>query len=128
MGTDTHTTPQPSKFSAILHCKCPKCRQGKLFPHPITSISKFGKMNQECDVCGQDFRIEPGFYFGASYISYAINVVFIIAFVAAYFIWFSEQSPWYLVGIILFVSVLLTPPNYRYSRTLMLHWFGGVRS
>lgn len=89
-------------------------------------MTKFGTMNTECEICGQDFRIEPGFYFGASYFSYAINVAFIIVTVGAYFLWFPELSPWVLVGMIVSATILLVPVNYRYSRTLMLHLFGGV--
>lgn len=98
-----------------------------MFPKPITSFKHFGDMNSECPVCKQDFRIEPGFYFGASYFSYAFNVVFIFIFGGIYFIWFADQSPWYLIGAIVAFTVLAIPVNYRYSRTFMLHLFGGVR-
>ena len=31
-------------------------------------------MKDNCDVCGQDFVIEPGFYFGAMFIGYGFMV------------------------------------------------------
>jgi hypothetical protein len=32
------------------------------------------KMNDICPVCDQHFNPEPGFYFGSSYVSYALTV------------------------------------------------------
>ena len=31
-------------------------------------------MNKECPVCGQPTEIEVGFYYGTSYVSYALTV------------------------------------------------------
>ena len=114
-------------MSAIMTCRCPKCRQGKMFTHSTYNIKKFGSMRTECPVCGQDFKIEPGFYFGASYFSYALNVALIAVFIAVFFVFFSEYSEWYLIGIILGVNLLLIPLNFRQSRSLMLHFGAGIR-
>ncbi len=84
-------------------------------------------MNTECEVCGQDFKIEPGFYFGASYFSYGLNVLLIIAFVAVFFVFFNDYSEWYLIGIIVLVNVLLIPLNFRQARSMMLHFGAGVK-
>ena len=64
--------------AGILHlfaCKCPRCRKGDMFVtknpwHLKTTM----KMNQVCPVCAQPLDIEPGFYFGAGYVSYALTV------------------------------------------------------
>ncbi len=84
-------------------------------------------MHKECPVCGQDFQIEPGFYFGASYFSYALNVALIIAFVAVFFVFFDQYSEWYLISIIVGVTVVLIPINFRLSRSLMLHFGAGIK-
>ena len=52
--------------------RCPRCRQGKLYKNPNPfHLKEMVEMNKECPVCKQDFVIEPGFYFGATYVSYA---------------------------------------------------------
>lgn len=98
-----------------------------MFPHSAVNLARFAKMHNACPNCEQDFRIEPGFYFGAAYISYAINIALIVIGVILYFTFFSEYSEWYAIGGVILVNVLLVPFNYRYSRTLMLHFFGGVK-
>ena len=70
----------PSLLTTVLTCKCPKCRKGDMFPkgnlfHPL----RFHKMHERCDVCGQSFDPEPGFYFGAMFVSYGINTALFVA-------------------------------------------------
>ncbi len=63
-------------LTSTLTCRCPRCREGKLFQHPVTII-RFKRnmmMNKECTVCGQASEIEVGFYYGTSYVSYAMTV------------------------------------------------------
>jgi len=74
----------------LLACKCPRCRQGDMFTHKNPwNLKKTMEMNEYCPVCGQPLNVEVGFYFGSSYISYAITV----ALSAATFIGF-----WVLIG------------------------------
>ena len=47
------------------------------------------KMNKECRVCGQPLNIEVGFYYGSSYISYAVAVALTAATLIAW---------WLLIG------------------------------
>jgi len=62
-------------ISSVIGCRCPRCREGKLFQHPVTiSFKKNMQMNKECTVCGQASEIEVGFYYGTSYVSYALTV------------------------------------------------------
>ena len=117
---------QKKAYEAILESKCPKCRKGNMFAHPIGEISKFTRMNEFCSSCGLRFEIEPGFFIGAMYISYAINVALLI-FIGI-FLWYFNWGNLLIfivaeVGIIL----LLLPFIFRYSRVVFLHWFGGVK-
>lgn len=36
-------------------------------------------MPKECPHCHQDFRVEPGFYYGAMYVSYALTIAVTVA-------------------------------------------------
>ena len=98
-----------------------------MFLHSSYNLGKFGKMHKECPVCGQDFEIEPGFYFGASYFSYALNVALIVTFIVVFFVLFDDYSEWYLIGAIIGTNLLLVPLNFRLSRSLMLNLGAGIK-
>lgn len=113
-------------MSALLHAKCPKCRQGDMFVHSLTNITKFNQMHKTCPVCSERLEPEPGFYQGAMYVGYALSVavtafVFILVFVL------DIESMWLPVIIVAAIMVLLIPVNYRYSRVLYLYMFGGIQ-
>src|ERR1700722_3154409 len=65
---------KPGVFNLLL-CKCPRCRLGDMFrtKNPW-ALRQTMKMNDICPVCGQPLNIEVGFYFGSSYVSYALSV------------------------------------------------------
>src|SRR5688500_8451029 len=65
-----------SAFESILQMRCPKCRQGKMFPAGTLYTTKFMNMHEHCSCCDQSFTPEPGYYFGAMFVSYAINAAF----------------------------------------------------
>lgn len=113
-------------YQAILKAKCPKCRTGDMFMYPLNQISKFARMNTHCKICDLRFEVEPGFFFGAMYISYAITVAILIT--TGVVLWFFDWDNIYLfLGIITTTILLLLPFIFRYSRVLFLHWFGGVK-
>ncbi len=60
-----------NKLAVIVGMKCPRCHQGDLFSAPITQ--GIYKMHKECPVCKQSFELEPGFYWGAMYVGYALS-------------------------------------------------------
>jgi hypothetical protein len=85
------------------------------------------KMPETCSVCGQYFDLEPGFYYGSSYVSYGLTVAFSVAtFVAwAVFIGISSQDNrifYWLVanGVLL---LILQPYFMRLARALWLWIF-----
>ncbi len=59
-----------SKLYSIFHLKCPRCAEGDLFETPTFSFRKPFYMPQHCPKCGQPYFLEPGFYYGAMFISY----------------------------------------------------------
>jgi Protein of unknown function (DUF983) len=81
-------------------------------------------MNEECPHCGASFNPEPGFYFGAMFVSYALTVVlFTFVGVMLYFL-FQPSDTVYVIAITL-SALLFMPFSFRYSRVLFLYWFGG---
>ncbi|MBT9391598.1 DUF983 domain-containing protein [Hymenobacter sp. NST-14] len=84
-------------------------------------------MPAECPVCGQTYEPEPGFYFGAMYISFAFStgIMLVVGMLVYYLL--GDPDTWVYVTAVAIASVLLTPLSLRYSRTLMLYFFGGTR-
>jgi uncharacterized protein (DUF983 family) len=106
--------------------KCPRCREGDIFKYPLTNVSKFAAMNDRCPKCDASFNPEPGFYFGAMFVSYAFSVaIFIIVGVFLY-VFFRPDDWTYLISITV-AAIVFTPFSFRYSRILFLYWFGGYR-
>ncbi len=114
-----------TKGNAILHGKCPRCRRGNMFPYSAYNLPKFFKMNEDCPVCGLHFEREPGFFFGAMYISYAFSVAIFTTVGVALTVLGDFSLSTYFIGIGGSVLLLL-PLSFRYSRILFLHFFGGI--
>ncbi|MGI9549580.1 MAG: DUF983 domain-containing protein [Aurantibacter sp.] len=98
-----------------------------MFIFPLSHLKKFSRMHTHCPHCDLRFEVEPGFFIGAMYISYAMSLV--ILFLTSAWIYLLFGNPdfyFYIIGIPIVVLSLL-PLMYRYSRVLFLHLFGGVK-
>ena len=60
----------PSKLYSIFALKCPTCHHGDLFPTETFSFREPFAQYTHCPACGQTYFPEPGFYYGAMFISY----------------------------------------------------------
>ncbi len=118
--------PQRSQFSAIINQKCPRCRQGEMFQFPLSRISKFDKMYKNCPRCNLNYEPEPGFFFGAMYISYAFSVAMFITMALILYVVFGDPELWVYVVVIPISVLLFLPLIFRLSRSIFLHVFGGV--
>lgn len=110
-----------SKLNSIITCKCPRCRQGNLFVEKNPWVySTMLTMPDNCPVCNQDFKIEPGFYIGALWTSYPIVVVFgIILFLILNFVF---QLTFFPTAFIIAMSlIVLQPAIMRWGRAI---WIG----
>jgi len=111
----------------ILHTRCPKCRKGNMFQHNTLNLRMMLKMYRTCPKCGQDFMPEPGFYFGAMYFSYAINVALMVTFGVAFEIIFNPDNTLITLASVFVPPFLLAPWNFRISRAIMLYVLGGIK-
>lgn len=97
-----------------------------MFKYPLLHFTKFSQMHKHCPNCGMRFEIEPGFFIGAMYVSYAMSVGLVFVVGLLVYNIFNDPSLWvYLVAVALMLVALL-PATFRYSRVLYLYWFGGV--
>ena len=110
----------PSLIKNIIHLNCPRCGNGKLFcePNPYR-LKRLFEMNRYCKYCNLDLENEPGFYFGAMYVSYAISVGIILLNECWMFpIW--KWNIWPQVIINAAIILGLFPYLIRYSRAIYL--------
>ena len=63
-----------TKIKAFLKGRCPRCHCGSIFSGQMYSL-KFQKMNETCSHCKLKFEVEPGYFYAAMYVSYALNVL-----------------------------------------------------
>ncbi len=111
---------------AALEGKCPKCRKGDIFKFPLVRYIKATEMNETCPNCGLRFQIEPGFFFGAMYVSYVFTVgLLLISGLSLYLI--GVESIWIYISTVFLLLLIFLPLIFRYSRIIFLHVFGGVR-
>ena len=121
---------KPSYVISVLGNKCPRCREGYLFKSHNAYAFKGGeyiKMNDKCPACGQLTDLEVGFYYGTSYVSYALTVAFSVATFIAWWVLLGisiyDNSLFWWLGVNAVSLLLLQPVFMRLSRTLWLSWF-----
>lgn len=113
---------EPSQFNAALHAKCPRCRKGDLFANSMYGF-KTQVMHKECSYCGLRYEREPGYFYVAMFVSYALTTIqMIVIGVLTYWIINETDSPWIYMITIFTGIILLSPFNYRYSRVILLYW------
>jgi hypothetical protein len=87
------------------------------------NLRNFSTMNEECPVCKESFEPEPGFYFGAMFVSYAINVAIMVAVWVASNVLFNDVGVWWLVLASVVTGLALTPVTFRWARLVWINLF-----
>ena len=115
-------------LSSALQCRCPRCREGRLFQNPFRfTFNGNMEMNKTCKVCGQPTEIEVGFYYGTGYVSYGLTVAITVITLVAWWILigFSTEDNrffWWM-GTNALLLLILQPLLMRLSRSLWISWF-----
>ncbi|MDQ6902698.1 MAG: DUF983 domain-containing protein [Bacteroidota bacterium] len=123
--------PKPNFIWSVLTMRCPRCRRGDMFrnpnPYRKLKLSYIFDMYDHCPVCRQKFDLEPGFWYGTGYVSYALAVaISAITFIAWWVIIGISTEDNRIFGWLIFNSVLLVviqPWLMRLSRVVYLLFF-----
>jgi uncharacterized protein (DUF983 family) len=112
----------------VFNHKCSRCRIGNMFQDKSTyKLKSFMKMNEHCPACGQEMEIEPGFYYGTAYVSYALTVAFSISTFVAWWILIgfslSDNRVFWWIGTNSLLLIILQPWFMRLSRAVWLSFF-----
>lgn len=116
-----------SLATAIAQAKCPKCREGNMFPVSPFSYCKLTVIHSRCAVCDADLVPEPGFYDGAMYISYAFSVALMVISLVAINVLVDKPKLWMYLGTVVGLTICLMPAMLRYSKTLYQYGVGKLK-
>lgn len=75
----TPMLPEGSKLYSIIFLKCPRCHKGEFFEANPYKLSNFNKVKERCPKCDLKYSIEPSFYTGSMYVSYAVGIAVAVA-------------------------------------------------
>jgi uncharacterized protein (DUF983 family) len=86
------------------------------------NLSETLKVNERCSHCNTKYRIEPSFFFGAMYVSYAVGVAFgVAAFVISYLIFETSLTTTFIA--IIGTLIVFMPIIMRLSRNIWINMF-----
>lgn len=112
---------QKSRFRSILNLRCPRCRMGHLFEQPFSFKTAY-RMPERCPVCQQNYEPEPGFYYGAMFISYIMTawIFIIVGLGLAFGLGWSATATLLAVAAL---TVVIHNVVFRLSRAIWIHIF-----
>lgn len=125
--------PKPNYLWSIITMRCPRCRRGDMFkqanPFKKLSLKHILDMHDQCPVCAQKFDLEPGFWYGTGYVSYALMVALSATTFIAWWVIIGISTDdnrimyWLIFNAVLIV--VLQPWFMRLSRVIYLNFFVG---
>ncbi|WP_276388423.1 DUF983 domain-containing protein [Eudoraea chungangensis] len=112
-----------TKLYSILTGSCPKCHEESMYkvknPYHLGSLFK---MYERCSHCQTKYKIEPSFFYGAMYVSYAVGIAFAVAaFVVAFFAF--NLSLFHTFLAIVGTLIVFMPIIIRLSRNIWINIF-----
>ena len=112
------------RLFSLLKGKCPKCETGDIFSYKGSLLRfKAPVMNETCLHCGHKFEREPGYFFGAMFVSYAITVA---EGIIVFLLWELFKPGIYdfrVIGLISLTLLILWFTNFRLSRIIWMYFF-----
>lgn len=112
-----------SKLYSILLLKCPRCHKGAFLESHPYHLSKMNSVRDTCPECELKYKIEPSFYYGSMYVSYAVGVAVGVAVYVLILIFGLELSIGAIFGAIVGTLVLLMPWIGAVSKSIWANFF-----
>lgn len=101
--------------------KCPRCHKGKVFENNNPySIHNGLTMHKHCPACGLKYERETGYFYGAMYVSYGLQVGLFTLLYTMDSLWFHLQTA-VLLSLIVVCVISVFPVTFRWSRIM---WVG----
>ena len=86
-------------------------------------FSSMSETQDNCSNCNRKFSIEPGFYYGAMYVSYALGVAHVVSFVVARWVLGFELEFWNFIILVGGFLLAATPLYYALSKIIWANLF-----
>ena len=112
-----------TKLYSIFKRKCPVCQDGDFFVSKPYDLKNTGKIHDNCMNCGEKFSKEPGFYYGAMYVSYGLGVAMFIAVFILTYLLYPNPTAFIYISFIAVAMVLLGPFLYELSKIIWANMF-----
>ncbi|MBI2257917.1 MAG: DUF983 domain-containing protein [Flavobacteriia bacterium] len=113
-----------SFIKSVFKEKCPACLSGDVFLNKkIYNLKTFDKMHDKCSNCGHKYELEPGFWYGAMYVNYALSVFFSLFTYIFLHVFFSNLNVWISILSIVLVLLLMVPITFRKGRLIWMNFF-----
>lgn len=112
-----------TKLYSIFTGTCPVCQEESMYkaPNPY-KISKLFEMHERCSNCHTKYKMEPSFFFGAMYVSYAVGIAFAVAaFILSYYLF--DTGPLGSFFVIVATLIVFLPVIIRWSRNIWINFF-----
>lgn len=112
-----------NKLYSILKGACPKCHNESMYVNKNAyALNETLKMNERCSHCNTKYKIEPSFFYGSMYVSYAVGIAFAVAaFVISYVFLGSSLKTAFIA--IVGTMVAFFPIILRLSRNIWINFF-----
>ena len=102
---------------------CPHCRVGPFFlSHPY-DLGKAGDLHDKCPECGRSNHMEPGFYYGAMYVSYGLGVGACLGLFLLLRGFFPMMPLYWVIAALAGFMVLSGPYLYALSKSIWANLF-----
>lgn len=123
--------PRPNYYWSMLTMRCPRCRRGPMFKdknaYRTLKLSHIFDMYDNCPVCHQKYDLEPGFWYGTGYVSYALAVAISVSTFVTWLVLIGVSTDdnriffWLITNAV--VLVVLQPWLMRLSRVIYMRFF-----
>lgn len=110
------------RLIALAKEKCPSCEKGDVFKKKGNILKfNFPVMNERCPNCKHKLEIEPGYFYGAMFVSYGLIVAEMFVLFVLSLVLDCDLN--IRLAIIIIPMVLLGIHNFRYSRMIWMYIF-----
>lgn len=112
-----------SRLYSIFKSRCPRCQEGDFFVSTPYDLNRMGDIHVHCNTCGLKYAKEPGFYYGAMYVAYALGVALFVTLWVSFNLFIPSLSTGWQIAIIIFATIILAPYLYALSKIIWANMF-----
>lgn len=112
-----------SRLYSIRTFTCPRCQEGQFFQSHPYDLKNAGNIIEHCPCCGLKYEKEPGFFYGAMYVSYALGVAQFVTLWVSFNLFFPWLGTYSQIAIVIFVTLALAPMSYALSKIIWANLF-----